>query len=112
MKSRIWARSGPKSYKVATHFVKHVYQQNICLGLFMFKTNENKRIRRKAGGAMPHRAFRSLSGSCCKTFSSSRLDKQCVERKCVSAAGGGGFTGNAVPGTTSKFDASDSSEVP
>ena len=31
MKSRIWARSGPKSYKVASHFVKHVYQQNMCL---------------------------------------------------------------------------------
>ena len=31
MKSRTWARSGPKSYKVATHFVKHVYQQNMCL---------------------------------------------------------------------------------
>ena len=31
MKSWTWARSGPKSYKVATHFVKHVYQQNMCL---------------------------------------------------------------------------------
>ena len=87
MESRTWARSGPKSYKVATHNKTCVYD------FFMFKTQVRSDNEQPLEHVHTH-GVTQLRGSCCNMAKTTNHDQNqtkhvfqqniCFNKPCVS----------------------------